>query len=246
MIRFLYFSPAAIHGSGVRDLDRKEEGIDRNRFLRPLEQFDKITLRGQQEYDATSIERGSGNGSAQGHAPLPSATREFSIQILDLITQMIHAAPAAADDGIDGAVLTKGLHQLDQRVALHAGKADRHPLDRVRDLGANGKRRKNRPKEVFDETVDIGGGVTHVVKAHHPASGLLDHGFSYRVTPRLAASCNASVTSCALVANSGTLWNRHSRNWSGPMMSRSFHMLRFHLNPLRRKVNGISSVPSIR
>ncbi len=134
-------------------------------------------------------------------------------EILDLITQMIHAAPVAADDGIDRAVLTKGFHQLDERVALHAGKTNRHPLDRIRDLGADGKGCKNRPEdktppsgalprmknrdrvqrfgdiaitcaelkalfkagdEVFDETVDIGGGVPHVVKAHRADSGLVD------------------------------------------------------------------------
>src|SRR6516165_1476552 len=82
---------------------------------------------------------------------------------------MIYAAPAAADDGIDRAVLTKGLHQLHQRVALHAGEADRYPLDRIGDFVADRERRENRAEEILDETVDIGGGVTHVVKAHGPA-----------------------------------------------------------------------------
>ena len=57
MILFLYFSPTAINRGGLRDVVREKDGIDRDRFLRPLEQFDKIALRGQQEYDATSIER---------------------------------------------------------------------------------------------------------------------------------------------------------------------------------------------
>src|SRR5215467_14146819 len=71
--------------------------------LSPLDEFDQIALWGQQENDAASVECGRGDGPADRHASLLPATREFSIQIFDLVTQVIHPAPAAADDGVDRA-----------------------------------------------------------------------------------------------------------------------------------------------
>ena len=64
MILFLYLSPPALHGGGLSDVVREEEGIDRDRFLSPLEELDKIALRGQQEHDVASTERGGWNGFA--------------------------------------------------------------------------------------------------------------------------------------------------------------------------------------
>ena len=61
MILFLYFSPPAIHGGGLSNVVMEEEGIDRDRFLSALKELDKIALRGQQEHDVTSIERGGWN-----------------------------------------------------------------------------------------------------------------------------------------------------------------------------------------
>jgi hypothetical protein len=64
MILFLYFSPPAIHGGGLSDVVREQEGIDLDGFSGPLKELDKIALRGQQEHDVTSIERGGWNGFA--------------------------------------------------------------------------------------------------------------------------------------------------------------------------------------
>jgi hypothetical protein len=146
--------------------------------LSPFQEFDQIALWGQQKHDTTSAKCGGGNGFAQGHAPVLPTALKFSIQIYDLVTQMIYPAPAAADDGIDRAVLAKGLHQLDQQVTLHPGEANRHSLDRIGDFVADGERRENRAEEVFDESVDIGGGVTHVVKTHRSTSRILGYGRS--------------------------------------------------------------------
>jgi len=61
MILFLYFSSPAIHAPGLSDVVREDEGIDGDRFLSPLKELDKIALRGQQEHDVTSTERGGWN-----------------------------------------------------------------------------------------------------------------------------------------------------------------------------------------